>query len=190
MEYSLDIVIGKIQTKEFHVHSIRPKDVSTRRNLDIYEVFYLVYDQRNDIILNYFACSKCKQLLFCNLAQNGNSTLTRHSCYKKYLTEKKERLENEELEKKEKIKDENKTSKSKVYVDLIDESDDEFLSNNDVTNSVDEMKNGPRSTVSTFDRELLVTAFAGYGKVCAQFGALNPQQLKTIMPTDFDNVKW
>lgn len=184
MEDSLETIVQQVQSKELYVHSIRPKDMSTRRNLDIYEVFYLVYNQNDEIVRNFFWCTKCKFMLFCNLGLNGNATLTRHRCYQEYLTMKNSRLAKTEVDK-----------KSKMLVDL---SVDELVLNNDDNkterNINDDhsngIKKGSHATLSASEQELILTAFAAYGELCAAHGALNQQELKKIIPTDFDGAKW
>lgn len=83
MEYSFDDVVTLLRSRELTAHAVRPKD----RNIykaKVYEVFWLVYDNNDKVVLHYYVCSKCNVLIYVNLSKNGNSKLRRHKCFTDY----------------------------------------------------------------------------------------------------------
>lgn len=191
---------------EYHIHAIRPKDMARKRNLELYQLYHLVYDKGHNVVFNFFWCSICKEILNVNLAKNGTNQLKAHPCWNVFMAEK--------TEQKEETPEENVVvggptePKKKVYFDPGDDGvmnaglaasvaagvDNVAAAVDNVAAGVDNVTAGVTDNatvdVAVPSRELLVTTFTQYGNICQQFGALTSSQIEKIMPTTMNMAAW
>lgn len=94
----------------------------------VYNIIHVIYDVRtNERVLHWYFCSKCSKIINVNLTRNGNSQLTRHKCYTKWLSENNDPRKSEESD--------NEDS------DYEDSNDDETISHSDKENLNDDELN-------------------------------------------------
>lgn len=63
-----------------------PRDRVKYRS-DVYQIFELLYDQDDKVILHWFRCSRCELIMNIVLRDAGNSQMKRHRCFREYLEE-------------------------------------------------------------------------------------------------------
>lgn len=74
----------QLKQGEFHAHSVRPKDQAMYKS-DTYQVFWLVYDRHNNVVKHFYVCKDCGVLMKIVLTREGNSKMTRHPCFIKWV---------------------------------------------------------------------------------------------------------
>lgn len=68
-----------------HVHPCRPKDRAIYFS-NVYEVWNLVYrNVVHTVVRGFKVCRMCELFIVIDQGRNGNSKLTRHTCFKEYL---------------------------------------------------------------------------------------------------------
>lgn len=92
MDYTVQEVSEMIEEGTLHVNKLRPKDITIKKNLDIYNVFDVIYTDDRKLLPYFYYCQRCEILL---KADKGTAPLHRHECFENYIIDKKEKMEEE-----------------------------------------------------------------------------------------------
>lgn len=107
-------VVQNIQNKHWSFRKLLKKDVPTHKAANqYYRIIWRLYDENNQIIFNWFCCSKCGVIIYCNLTKSGSKKLQNHKCYKQLLLDEKNQSK--------------ETNNDTVDQDTTDEIDDSVL---------------------------------------------------------------
>lgn len=121
-ELTLKQVFNALKNGNLVYHKIRPKDATTRKRLDVYDIWYLVYDQNKKVVHNFYVCQKCGELMNVNLKTKGNSRLLNHPCCKEHVAKLEAEKKAEDAAKKLKLdeaaEDDSETEDVKFIVQL------------------------------------------------------------------------
>lgn len=190
MDHSRKLVKKNLKAGKWRVCSVRAKD-KPRYKSSTYQVFHLVYDNEKKIVRNFFVCSVCRLLINTNLSKAGNSKLTRHDCYQKYILKKREETPSEDdVEEDESDNDNEDTFISEQSAGssapLGGEDEDNDDENNDFVASSTPIVNKSGSPNSSDDEgddhDTLVKAFSGFSIVCARGGIFSNNEVEQILP--------
>ncbi|XP_055307971.1 nucleolar protein dao-5-like, partial [Sitodiplosis mosellana] len=172
-----------IKRKQFHIHSIRPKDQPGFPSA-VWKtpVFHMVYDVDKTLVRSFYYCTLCSELIHLAQTGSGNSKLTRHGCYKKYLMN---------LNKGAKDKGDSSSSSDDSNNDSSSDEEQPVVSKK--ANKKDELATNNESlTKDQFN--LLAKVFAEFRILCLKSECLDkqtvPADFMAILPKIWSIAEW
>lgn len=90
-EYTLKKVLKLLDypenhPKKLHIHALRRAELSQFKSPVWFSgIWHMIYNRHNELVRSFYACTKCRLVYHIPQTGQGNSKLTRHPCYKKWL---------------------------------------------------------------------------------------------------------
>lgn len=92
------VVVRNVRSKFWVFSKLKHEDKAIHK-ADYYRIMYRLYNEAGKYIYDWFCCSKCGEILYCNLSKSGSKKLSHHSCYLHFLiTEKKKEVQAAEVD--------------------------------------------------------------------------------------------